>query len=220
MGLFNKKEIKIPLSKVQILEFHSNPLRKLLGFQTAQIYQAQSTDNKLGSVSVPACKEVHRKMLQHLIFKQPVEATEQELKCNPYSHARLRFYILSVFFIPLLAIGIYFEEYQAIAPLLVLFLLLIFIAYMYGKHSKVIKDDDFVIFKKGWLFPQIIISPIFKTQAVEKWRSVFLKRRREAHFKLHTAAGTRGLRYLKVDELDQLLTSVNNEVIGSEKKWM
>lgn len=220
MGLLNKKEIKIPLSKVQILEFHSNPLRKLLGFETAQIYQAQSTDDKLGSVSVPACKEVHRTMLQHLIFKQPVEATEQELKCNPYSHARLRFYILSVFFVPLLGLGIYFEQYQGIALLCILFLLSIYMAYRYGKNSRVIKDDDFVVFKKGWLFPQTIISPIFKTQAVEKWRSVFLKRRREAHFKLHTAAGTRGLRYLKVEELNHLINSVNNEVICSEEKWM
>lgn len=220
MGLFNKKEIKIPLSKVQILEFHSNPLRKLLGFQTAQIYQAQSTDNKLGSVSVPACKEVHRKMLQHLIFKQPVEATEQELICNPYSHARLRFYILSILFIPLVSACIYFEQYLGILPVSILFLFSIYMAYMYGKNSRVIKDDDFVVFKKGWLFPQTVISPIFKTQAVEKWRSLFLKRRREAHFKLHTAAGTRGLRYLKVNELDQLLTSVNNEVICSKEKWM
>jgi putative membrane protein len=220
MGLFNKKEIKIPLSKVQILEFHSNPLRKLLGFQTAQIFQAQSTDNKQGSVSVPACKEVHRMMLQNLIFKQPVEATEQELKCNPYSHAKLRFYILSVFFLPLVGAAFYVEEYAGIVLLVLLFCFSIFMAFMYGKNSKVIKDDDFVVFKKGWLFPQTVISPIFKTQAVEKWRSIFLQRRREAHFKLHTAAGTRGLRYLQEDQLNQLITSVNNEVICSEEKWM
>jgi len=220
MGLFNKKEIKIPLSKVQILEFHSNPLRKLLGFQTAQIFQAQSTDNKQGSVSVPACKEVHRIMLQNLIFKQPVEATEQELKCNPYSHAKFRFYILSVFFVPLLVAAIYVEEYAGIVILIVLFCFSIFMAFMHGKNSKVIKDDDFVVFKKGWLFPQTVISPIFKTQAVEKWRSIFLKRRREAHLKLHTAAGTRGLRYLQEDQLNQLITSVNNEVICNEEKWM
>ncbi|MFT6095646.1 MAG: putative membrane protein [Nonlabens sp.] len=220
MGLFNKKEIKIPLKKVQILEFHSNPLRKLLGFQTAQIFQAQSTENKQGSVSVPACKEVHRMMLQNLIFKQPVETTEQELKCNPYSHAKLRFYILSVFLLPLVGAAFYVEEYAGIVLLILLFCISIFMAFMYGKNSRVIKDEDFVVFKKGWLFPQTVISPIFKTQAVEKWRSIFLKRRKEAHLKLHTAAGTRGLRYLHEDQLNQLITSVNNEVICSEEKWM
>lgn len=220
MGLFNKKEIKIPLSKVQILEFHSNPLRKLLGFQTAQIFQAQSTNNKLSHVSVPACTAAHQKVLQHLIFKQPVEETEIELLCNPCSHARLRFYVSSVFIIPSIVAAIYFELYLGIIPLLLLMILLIYMAFMYGKKSKIIKDDDFVVFKKGWLFPQTIISPIFKTQAVEKWRSVFLKRRREAHFKLHTAAGTRGLRYFKEDQLNTLINSVNNQVICSEKKWM
>lgn len=220
MGLLNKKEIKIPLSKVQILEFHSNPLRKLLSFQTAQIFQAQSTNDKLSHVSVPACTVAHQKVLQHLIFKQPVEETEIELLCNPWSHARLRFYVLSVFIIPSMGVAIYFEQYLAIIPLLLFMILLICMAFMYGKKSKIVKDDDFVVFKKGWLFPKTIISPIFKTQAVEKWRSVFLKRRREAHFKLHTAAGTRGLRYFKEDQLNTLINTVNNQVICSEQKWM
>ncbi|WP_405368460.1 PH domain-containing protein [Nonlabens sp. Asnod2-A12] len=220
MGLLNKKEIKIPLSKVQILEFHSNPLRKLLSFQTAQIFQAQSTNDKLSHVSVPACTVAHQKVLQHLIFKEPVEETEIELICNPWSHARLRFYILSIFIIPGVGTAIYFEQYLAIIPLLLFMILLICMAFMYGKKSKIVKDDDFVVFKKGWLFPKTIISPIFKTQAVEKWRSVFLKRRREAHFKLHTAAGTRGLRYFKEDQLNTLINTVNNQVICSEQKWM
>ncbi|WP_292891211.1 PH domain-containing protein [Nonlabens sp.] len=220
MGLFNKKEIKIPLSKVQILEFHSNPLRKLLNFQTAQLYQAQSTDNKLGSVSVPACKEVHRILLQHLIFKQPVEETEQELYCNPFSYARLAFYVISAVAIPLLGAAIYFEVYVALGPVVAISFFLVFAAFMYGKNSKIIKDDDFVVFKKGWIFPQIIISPVFKTQAVEKWRSIFLKRRREAHFKLHSAAGSRGLRFLEEVALNKLMNTINNEVICSEEKWM
>ncbi|AGC77863.1 YdbT [Nonlabens dokdonensis DSW-6] len=220
MGLLNKKEVKIPLSKVQVLEFHSNPLRKLLGFKTAHIYQAQSTDSKLGSVSVPAYKKEHRIMLQNLIFEDSIEATEQELHCNPYSYARLRFYIASTIIFPIMAVAYYFEQYVAIVPLIIVLILLVLAAYMYGKSSKVIKDDDFVVFKKGWIFPQTIISPVFKTQAVEKWRSVFLKRRREAHFKLHTAGGTRGLRYFKEDQLDHLINTVNNQVIFSEKKWM
>jgi putative membrane protein len=220
MGLFNKNEIKIPLSKVQILEFHSNPLRKLLNFQTAQIYQAQSTDNKLGSVSVPACKEVHRVLLQNLIFKQPVEETEQELHCNPFSYARLGLYVISVFAIPIIGAAVYFEVYAGIGLVIAISFFLVFAAFMYGKNSKVIKDDDFVVFKKGWIFPEIIISPVFKTQAVEKWRSIFLQPRREAHFKLHSAAGTRGLRYLEEVALNKLINTINNEVIGSEEKWM
>jgi putative membrane protein len=220
MGLFNKREIKIPLNKVQILEFHSNPLRKLLGFETAQIYQAQSTDSKIGSVEVPACKEVHRTLLKQLVFEKNIEQTAMEIACNPYSHARLRFYIVSVFALPLAGAAVYFHIYVAL-PFIALFAAIsIAMAFMYGKNSKVQRDDNFVIFKKGWIFPETVISPVFKTQAVEKWRSIFLKRRKEAHFKLHTAAGTRGLRYLKEDQLYLLLNSLNNEVIASSKKWM
>ncbi|GAK95301.1 hypothetical protein JCM19298_1630 [Nonlabens ulvanivorans] len=220
MGLLSKKEIKIPISKIQILEFHSNPLRKLLDFKTARIYQAQSQNNQISSVEVPACQSDLQSQLQHLIFKETLEQPEKELLTNPWSHARLDMYIASVFGLPLIGVAVFFEFYWAILIPVVFIGIVGTIAYQYGKYSKLTRDDDFIVFYKGWLFNTIIISPVYKTQAVEKWRSIFIKRRGEAHLKVHTAGGSRQLKYLKDKEINTMQNDINNQVIQSNKSWM
>ncbi|MGJ8685635.1 MAG: PH domain-containing protein [Nonlabens sp.] len=220
MGLLNKKEIKIPLSKIQILEFHSNPLRKLLGFKTARLFQAQTQNNQVSNVEVPACHPDLQKQLQHLIFNEPVEQPEKVLLPNPWSHARFDMYVASAFAVPLIAVAAYFEYYWAIAIPLLFVLFIGFMGYKYGSNSKVLRDDDFVVFYKGWLFNSVIISPVYKTQAVEKWRSIFIKRRGEAHLQVHTAGGSRQLKYLKATEINAMQNDINNAVIQSSKSWM
>lgn len=220
MGLLSKKEIKIPLSKIQLLEFHSNPLRKLLDFKTARIYQAQSQNNQISSVEVPACQSVLQSQLQHLIFEDTLEQPKKELLANPWSHARLDMYIASIFGLPLIGIAIFFEFYWAIFIPVVFVGIVGVMAYQYGKYSKLTRDDDFIVFYKGWLFNSIIISPVYKTQAVEKWRSIFIKRRGEAHLKVHTAGGSRKLKYLKDEDINAMQNDINNQVIQSNKSWM
>ncbi|WP_124980445.1 PH domain-containing protein [Nonlabens xiamenensis] len=220
MGLLNKREVKIPLSKVQILEFHSNPLRRLLGFKTALIFQANSESQKASNVSIPACTPEHQEQLQDIIFQETRQAPLMTLASNPWSHARLNFYIMSVICVPLAILAYWFEMYWGLAVPVVLLISSCFFAYQYGKFSFILKEADFAVFKTGWLFPKEMITPTYKSQAVEKWRSIFLKRRKETHFKLHTAAGSRGLRYLKEQEVDDLLNAVNNQVISSQASWM
>lgn len=220
MGLLNRQEIKIPLNKVQLLEFHTNPLRKLLHFHTCKIFQAQSENNKLTSIEVPACKPHKIKELQELIFNATIQDAETELYTNPWSHARLRFYIAGTFSAFAITAAYLFEFYWAIGVVLFLLAFNVFSAYQYGLASKLTQDEDFVVFYKGWLLKSITISPIYKTQAVEKWRSIFLKRRKETHIKIHTAAGSRGLRYLKENQVIRLINSVNNQVLVENRKWM
>lgn len=220
MGLLHKKEIKIPLSKIQILEFHSNPLRKLLGFKTAHIFQAQSDNKQVTNVEVPACHPALQKELQYLIFNEALEQSEKELLPNPWSHSRIDMYVASIFAIPLIAAAVYFDYYFMMAIPILFVVITGFMGYKYGLNSKVIRDDDFVVFYKGWLFNSVIISPVYKTQAVEKWRSIFIKRRGEAHLQVHTAGGTRQLKYLKATQIDAMQNDINNAVIQSSKNWM
>jgi len=220
MGLLNRREVKIPLSKVQLLEFHSNPLRRLLHFHTGKIFQAQSENNKLSSVEVPACKPEQIQQLQQLIFNEALQAPGKQLYTNAWSHARLQFYITGTISVVAITAACIFDLYYLIAFIMLFLTFSVFSAYKYGRLSKLEKDDSFVVFYKGWLFKSIIISPIYKTQAVEKWRSIFLKRRKETHIKIHTAAGTRGLRYLKENQVSQVINSINNQVLVENRTWM
>lgn len=221
MGLLNRKEIKVPLNKIQLLEFHSNPLRKMLGFHTGKIFQAQSENNRATSIQVPACKQEQILRLQELIFGGQVSQNAPvDLFCNPWSYLRLQFYITGLLSMAAIAFGYYFEIYWLMIAAAIFLPYTLFMAYQYGRHSKVSKDDSFIIFYKGWLFNSLIVSPIYKTQAVEKWRSIFLKRRRECHINIHTAAGSRGLKYLKDNQVTRFINQVNNQVLVENRKWM
>ncbi len=220
MGLFNRREIKVPISKIQILEFHSNPLRKLLGYQTARVFQAQSQDDKLSAVSIPACKPEMRAILQELIFNETVASTYEDVPAYKWSYVRLSFYIAICILAPFLVMSIYFNHYEFIVAIALVILLILGLSYKYGASCSIARDDTFMIFKKGWIFPRTIITPIYKAQAVEKWRSIFIKRRKQAHLKMHTASGSRQLKYLPEPVICKLNNVINNRVIQSTESWM
>ncbi|WP_194849979.1 PH domain-containing protein [Nonlabens antarcticus] len=220
MGLLNKKEVKIPINKIQILEFHTNPLRRLLNYHTAKIFQAQSDGSKSTSVDIPACSPAMMKELQYIIYDHSLQESHSSLNSIPLSHARLNAYILSV---PLLAAGaafFYFEIYILAVVSLLILVWTTFNAYKDGQNTSIKTDKELLLLQHGWLFHCIIITPVFKMQAIEKWRSIFLVRRQQIHFKLHTAAGSRGLRYFKESEITALKNQINNQVILSERSWM
>jgi putative membrane protein len=220
MGLLNRREVKIPIHKVQILEFHTNPLRRLLNYHTAKIFQAQSDGSKTTSVDIPACSPAMMLELQHIIYGESLSENHETLDSIASSHARLNFYIVSV---PLLlgaAALFYFEAYKlAVLPLIIL-IWTTYKAYKDGQHTHIKTDQQLLLLQSGWLFHSITISPVFKMQAVEKWRSIFLIRRQQIHFKLHTAAGSRGLRYFKESEITALKNQINNQVIVANRNWM
>ncbi|AZQ44544.1 PH domain-containing protein [Nonlabens ponticola] len=220
MGLLNRREVKIPINKIQILEFHSNPLRKMLGYQTARIYQAQSENNELNNITVPACTSDKMAQLQQIIFGKIPEVDQQPMHSIAWSHARLNLYIVSIFTVLPAAVFVYFEQYWLVAiPALVL-LWTTYNAYKSGEHTRILKASELLTLHKGWLFPSIIITPVFKLQASEACRSIFLKRRAQSHFKFHTAGGSRGARYFNTSEVHRLKNDTNNQVIASDRYWM
>lgn len=220
MGLLNRREIKIPIQKIQILEFHTNPLRRMLNYHTAKIYQAQSQGTTVTGAEVPACNPSMVALLQDLIFDHQIEPEAEKMDSIAISHARLTFYIVALPLIISIAASVYFEIYWAIAVPAILFGWMIFNSYRSGLRTSINSDHELVAMRSGWLFHKIILVPVYKMQAVEKWRSIFLKRRQQIHFTLHTAAGSRGLRYFKENEVSDLKNNINNQVLLSDRSWM
>jgi len=202
MGLLNRREIKIPIQKIQILEFHTNPLRRLLNYHTAKIYQAQAQGSSITGAEVPACNPDLMAILQDLIFEHKIQEPQAQLQSIALSHARLTSYLLLTPALIAIVATVYLELYLISGIVLAVFAALIFKSYQDGKRTSIVADEQLITMKSGWLFPSIRTIPIYKMQAVEKWRSIFLKRRKQIHFILHTAAGSRGLRYFMQNEVD------------------
>jgi putative membrane protein len=133
---------------------------------------------------------------------------------------RFSLYITSLFLLPLLAASIYLEQLTAAVAAILIYVLTAYVSYNIGKRNAIQRGDSFVIFYKGWIFPTTIITPIYKVQAVELWRSIFIVQRQEIHFNLHTAAGSRNLKYFKEAEARALAQSIHSEVLLTERSWM
>ncbi|SCY11897.1 putative membrane protein [Nonlabens sp. Hel1_33_55] len=220
MGLLNRREIKIPIQKIQILEFYSNPLRRMLNYQTAKIHQAQSQGISSTGAEVPACSPAMIALLRELIFDHTIEKSAQPSKSIAISHARLTFYATFLPLIFSIAASVYFEIYMLGVLAFLLFNWLIYTSYRDGQNTRIDSDEELVELRSGWLFHKTILIPIYKIQAVEKWRSVFLKRRQQVHFTIHTAAGSRGLRYFYKKEITDLKNRLHNLVLVSKRHWM
>ncbi|PRP66756.1 PH domain-containing protein [Nonlabens agnitus] len=220
MGLLHRREIKIPIQKIQILEFHTNPLRRLLNYQTAKIHQAQSQGVSLTGAEVPACSPQMMELLQDLIFDHGMDPNASQMDSIAISHARLTFYIVALPLVLACAISIYLEIYALAAVAILVFGWMVFVSYRNGKRTQIQSDEELVVLRSGWLFHKTMLIPIYKIQAVEKWRSIFLKRRRQIHFTVHTAAGSRGLRYFNEKQVTQLKNKLHNLVLLSERNWM
>ncbi len=220
MGLLNRKEIKIPIEKIQILEFHTNPLRRLLNYNTAKIFQAQSEATGITSAEIPACTPSMVTALQEMIFNQSVLKQPQVIEAIAASHARLTSYILFLPMIMVISLMIYFETWVLGAAGAAFLVFFIYKSYRDGAATSIHTDENLVLLKSGWLFHSYKVVPIYKMQAVEKWRSIFLKRRRQIHINLHTAAGSRGLRYFDETAIASIKNFINNQVLLSNRNWM
>lgn len=220
MGLLNRREIKIPIQKIQILEFHTNPLRRLLNYQTAKIHQAQSQGTAISGAEVPACSPQMMVLLQELIFDHRIKEPVEQLDSIAISHARLTFYTTILPLVFAVGVSIYFEIYVLTILSTLLFGWLVYSSYRDGKNTAITSDEELVELRSGWLFHKTIIVPIYKIQALEKWRSIFLKRRQQIHFTVHTAAGSRGRRYFRERQVIDLKNRLNNLVLVSKRNWM
>ncbi len=220
MGLFNRQELKMPLSKIQLLEFHGNPLRRILGYETAMIFQAQADDTKKIALDVPACTAAMRLQLQEMLFNETPQPAMQEMKPNAWSYMRLAMYVSSVLLLPLCAVLVYFDLWSGAIFSIILIIFIAWMNFKIGSVNKLQRDERFIIFKKGWLFTATMITPIFKIQATDLSRTVFLKRRKEIHVTLHTAAGSRTMRYLDESDARELSYIINSHVIQSNRSWM
>lgn len=221
MGLLKRIEVKVPIHKVQYIEMKSNPLRKLLGYKTAYLFQATSQEQQKSKISIPACTSQHQQALKRLLSYNDSDEVLMNSLPNPWAYVRLSSYIM----LPFVAAGCflyYFYPFLWIIPLLLITVVFatLFNTYKYARNSGVFMTRNHVGIQSGWIFPTQRILPIYKSQAVRFWQSVFIKKRDLGHIEIHAAAGKVGLKYLPAHEVKKMNNYINNRVISDDRDWM
>ncbi|MDT8346457.1 MAG: PH domain-containing protein, partial [Flavobacteriaceae bacterium] len=223
-GLLVRKEYKVPINKIQMLEFESNPLRKIFGFETLKVLQAQPEDvgNKQSkSIYIPACTPPIAKNIETLVFDYTDEHLDI-IQPNATSYARISAIYWMLFFgVIFIGFWVFLNAYLINLTLLaILGLASISWSYYFGKSVSLASNEDFFVSKYSFFTPTRCIIPNYKLQNLTAVQPIFLKQRKEAHLKLFTASGDQKIRYLKLDVLQRVYNFGLEKVIGSKRAWM
>jgi putative membrane protein len=218
-GLLKRSYDRVPVRKVQFVEWGTNPLRKLAGFESARIHPT----NPVGAankqkVEIPALRPKQSRQLADGIYPG-YNAPKLGFKADAAAYARIAAIVLSFGLLPLTAVLFYEFSFISLG-LLSMYLPVIFFTWQYGRRVRIFFDHRFMLICKGWIFPSRVVLPLHKLQSVAVSSNIFLKRRGLCHLNLYTAAGSRTVRYLSVNEAEQLSDYLLWCVERSEEDWM
>ena len=185
-GLFNKKSVIIPLSKIQTYTWTTNPIRKFFNIATITIKQA-SSDNveERNAVHIPGCQASTEENIRKEIFN---DSSTQEYD----SHKTQAYYFMRswaiIVLLPTIIIPFFVSSYNIIAGLITWNIVISVMLYMGFKKRKYRISKDYMIIQKGSISTSNKILPIFKIQAIRFKQSIFMKRKGRANLVIYTAS--------------------------------
>ena len=219
-GLVKRETFRVPIRKIQFVQWESNPLRRAVGFESAKIKPSNSVGEtaKKQSIEIPALKKEQTEMLAQGIFPGFHEP-KSVVMGDEWAYSRYATIISSIIIMPVVA-GL-FDGFGYLALGILIFIPFIgALGYFFGKTVRVMYDRDYIMIKKGWFFMERIVLPSYKLQSIALKQNVFLNRRNLCHLQFYTAAGARSVRYLNIDEAQAIYNYLLFCVESSTEPWM
>ncbi|MFK7755318.1 MAG: PH domain-containing protein [Flavobacteriales bacterium] len=222
-GLLKRNEFSIPLNKIQFLEWQTNLIRQIPGFESIKIHQGKSTDqlNK-SQMEIPACYAEQTNEVMGTLFPE-IDEDDYFVLSEPHKfQIRFRSIIMSLIGIPAAFIfGLASEWYiSAVVIYLAYMAFTIYSAYRYYESVNLWLNNEVLIYERGWLFPKRTVLKLFKLQTVEIRQSIFQKKRGICHLLFSTAAGGRSFRFFNHEEMRQVRDFMLYKIESSQRKWM
>ena len=220
-GLFKIEENFVPVEKIQIIKWQSNPLRKLIGFKSLAIYQAASSEvKKKKAVRVPGCKEDQQAAINAAFYPE-FNNKDAFYSLRPNGFWQVRLYLFFIV-VPLafLPVALYFENYIALSLLVLYCLLAMFFVHKYVTRFKANISESLLTINRGYVFPETVLLKLYKVQNVTVAQSIFQKRRGLITLKIYTASGNVTIPFIDETHGFGLANFLLYSVESSEKSWM
>jgi len=217
-GLFNKKSVIIPLSKIQTYTWTTNPIRKLFNIVTVTIKQASSNavDEK-NAVHIPGCKNSIEENIRKEIFNNS--------DYQDYSTYRTQafYFIRSWFFLVLLPSAL-IPFFTGLKPILIGILawdlLITYMLYKASLKRQFSISKDYIIAQKGAISTTWKLVPLYKIQAVSFKQSIFMKRKDRASLRIYTASESFIIPYINTNTAMECYNFILYKIESKNRKWM
>lgn len=218
-GLLKRVEFQIPISKIQLIKWSSNPLRKMVGFKTLFIKQAGSIaiDDKK-SLLIPACGEGHLNRIIHEFFPELLTSPLHSFWANAYLKLQMCLFFAVIPASAIALIGMAESSFYWIAVLWLCIALLY--SYQYASKMRLDINSELIRLRKGWLFPNTVLLKFHKLQSIKFQQSIFQKKRNLANLVFYSAAGSFKMWHLNVKLAQKIYDYSLFKIESSKKDWM
>lgn len=212
MGLLRRNAFEVPFDKIHLTEWKSNWIRRLLGYETLRIRQAQAEGSGGLRVFIPAMEPVHRTAMESALYP---DFNEKKKAFDVTPVRRLRWLLFAAASIPALLL----MTEPSTTHILLSTMWLTGVYWTTGKRYNAYRlrvFADSVIMEKGWFWQNRTVLKMSQLQGVEWKRNALLERRQIGHLVFHTAAGGRSFDYVHSDDASLIRDFALNQLHAAQ----
>lgn len=221
-GLLQRVEYRVPLMKIQVLEWRSNLLRRFMRIETVRILQAssqeQDSSGKGVAMRIPGMSKPSSEQLVNAVFPTWEQKTSSE-EIGPAQYLQIRIAVLRSLAVTSLA----FIPTSILAKTLLMILGLI---WAVGSSKKIHQNmwvsvsPEMCVIHTGWLRRKRSMFSFRQLQRVSLHQNRVMKQRGVAHITMTTAAGNQSVRYINEEDAIRLYNWSLYCIERSHEDWM
>jgi putative membrane protein len=221
-GLFTRHEVSLRREKVQIIQWTTNPLRRLFKIFTLDIKQAVAgvVANRKQKAEVPGCYQHQVDTVLNSCFPDLNEDNFKEHRIDFSFVIRSFLYLGLIPMLILLPIYFFIWKINFLIAGIGLPALAIFFLWLYRKKYKVFIGEEYIKITKGMIGTSNAVLPYYKVQAIEIVQTIYQRRKGLGNVSIHTANGTLSIPYFDLEKAQALRNYVLYKVESSDKAWM
>jgi putative membrane protein len=219
-GLLNKKDIIIPYSKIQIVSWETNPIRKWMNFVSVHITQASNSNiHKKQAIIIPGCNNNNLQTIQNEIF--PITNTNEWTRHLSHPIYFIRLWIFRIFLVAIPLVIIFYEFWYIYVFIGAWVIISAFLSYLSYKKRYFNINTQMLYTAKGTIEQEFSLFFNFKIQTIKFKQTYFQRRRKLASISIYISGGKR----IKIPYIDdKLATELYNYLLycveSNDKKWM
>ncbi|MFT5264094.1 MAG: putative membrane protein [Polaribacter sp.] len=219
-GLLNRKEQSAAMQKIQMIEWTTNPLKKIFEMYDIRLLQASSAAlRKKQSFYVPGCYEEQLQSVRQAYM--PKEASV-EFESHGINRRIINKRVMLIGLLPLIPFSIsQFLRTGSISVQLFLWTALVIVtSYIYWKRYRYFVSEEGIRIQKGIFVTKYTLLKYYKIQGAVITQSIFQQRNGYANLKIFTAAGNVRIPYIELEKAQALMDVLLWKVESSKKGWM
>lgn len=220
-GLFTRNEKQAALQKIQLVGWHTNPLKKLYGMFQLNLSQAFSSSMiRKQTMQIPGIYEEQIERVCNSYFPENNKAEYAEHPVSPRLMIRTFSFISAILLA--LAVIIHFEIIDGFKWSFVIFTFIVGVIYTYvsWKQWEVQISPKGLLLRRGFIRTSYLLLRWEKIQGLRSRQSIFQKRKALSDLHIFTAAGVVKIPYLKENLIEELRDYLLYYVESDNTPWM